>query len=551
MWTRTKHSTLDIVAFCKILIPLFFSIGIFLWLFFDSRIPYWDEAYHLNRALGLSFLLNDIPNNIFAIYGKMRGYPPLYHLSAIPFFYIWPKLWFIRLANIIYLCIFSFAILKIGNRIPSKYAGIITLFVALCIPELSLRQRLFFLDGPVCSFSILALYLLIKADDFTDRKNAILYGISLGFGMLTKWTFLFFLVFPTCYQFIEIFRKRDNLRKQRIINYIFSLGIAFLISFPWYLVFRESIYKLLLVNTTTGFYAQGEHLYDLDSLSYYFKAFAANLTWPVLIATITGIFIVATQKKHPLKKILYCYLLPGLIALLFIENKHTRFSLPILSVLPLFGIISVFYIKRVKIRNVFIILILISSFTGYITSTFISCPIVNNFIFPTNITKQLFIMKQKSGERESILILFDAINNDSNFRDSKLFVAADSPPVEINALKHVLWMENVSHITMQYVVWRREEDYDDLIAEINKMDYIVTVTPSTGPWFAAKYINQIKEYIPSFIESGKIIKIGDFPIADKLIHLFRVKSNHIELKSQSNIFPARLKNKEHILSYDK
>ena len=528
MRIRTKYFTLDFLTVLKIIIPIFFSTGIFLWLYFDSSVPYWDEAYHLNKSYALSQLLKNIssiPQDPVSIYIQLMGYPPLYHLLTVPFIWILPKLWFIRLVNIIYLCILSFVILKLGNRIPNRYAGIIALFVILSMPELSLRQRVFYIDAAICSLCLLSLYLLFKADDFIDRKNAALFGISLGFGLMTKWTFFFFLAFPTFYKFVEIFKKRDYLLKQRFLNFIFSLGIAFLIVFPWYFVFRRSIYKLLLVNTGTGFYAQGEHLYDFASLSYYFKVISDNLTWPILLATIFGIFIVVKTKKHPFKKILYFYILPGLLALILIENKQGRFCLPILSVLPLFGVISIYYIKKVKIRNVLITLFLLSSFLGYITSTFFSSSFMNRILFPTNCTKQFFILQPKTGERESILALFKEIDNDSNYRNSKLLVAADSPPVEFNALMNVKLMNHISHITLRYASWRRREPYDELITEINNVDYIMTVSPSTGPEFAAKYINQIIEYLSNFIETKKIIKIGDFPIGNKMIHLYRVNHN--------------------------
>lgn len=516
-----KNVSLDQIL--KTLILGFFGLGIFMWLYFDTTVPFWDEAHHINKVLGLSVLMRDIPHNLFAIISKLTGfYPPLYYLIAVPFNWIASKVWLIRFSNILYFFLLAFVILKLSEKIPQRFAGVVSLFLVLCIPEITLWQRLFFLDLPATTFTLLLMYMLFYRDNFFHHfPNAILFGIVLGLGLLTKYTVMFFLTVPLLYQFISSFKVEAGAKLTVLRNYFVSLLLGLLVAFPWYFLARKSLVRLFEVNNE-GYYAPGGSTFDLASLGFYFQVITDNLTWPLLITCLIGIYIAICAKNHPYQKLLYFFILPGWIIIQLVESKDIRYALPILATLPLFATQALYSLRRSWLRTISIAALLLASFTGYLTSMFFSSPAATKYLFPTCITKQMFLLNPDANERESIVAVFNAVQADSKGHISKLFIVADAPPVEFSALQNVYWMENGRDIQLIPASHRRPEPEQVLVEEIKTMDYILSVNGPSPKWFSVQYVDQITAMLPKLLANNILIKIGDYPITDRAMTLYRV-----------------------------
>src|SRR5262249_15360837 len=106
---------------------------------------------------------------------------------------------------------------------------------AASFPLVIRYSHMFMLDLPLASMTALSIYLLWKTDAFERTGASIALGLALGAGMLTKWTFPFFLLAPFLYEAISGFRTTPE-RRRCLRNCGLSLIIATLVAAPWYLV---------------------------------------------------------------------------------------------------------------------------------------------------------------------------------------------------------------------------------------------------------------------------------------------------------------------------
>ncbi|MCL4416645.1 MAG: hypothetical protein M1365_08135, partial [Actinobacteria bacterium] len=77
---------------------------------------------------------------------------------------------------------------------------------------------------------------LIKSDCFQKRKYAILFGLFFGFGLLTRWITIVFVLGPLIYVFYQFLKKRLFKKRPVLLNILFSFLIVLLLSaYPYYL----------------------------------------------------------------------------------------------------------------------------------------------------------------------------------------------------------------------------------------------------------------------------------------------------------------------------
>src|SRR5262245_64327135 len=79
---------------------------------------------------------------------------------------------------------------------------------------------------------------LIHTNEFSDRKRAVIFGIICGLGMLTKWTFAFFVILPA------LWFARKNVKNAAIASSIAAVVAAY-----WYAFAGQGLLTLLSINT--------------------------------------------------------------------------------------------------------------------------------------------------------------------------------------------------------------------------------------------------------------------------------------------------------------
>lgn len=238
----TKNVIYDkYIYFLIAAITVFYLINNFIWLKLNVYPHGPDEFSHL--LIAQNFFNGIISGQIECLVKLFKLstnaiYPPFYHFTAavlcpvLGASYISPLL-----INLLYLLILLFSVYFIGNKLYDKNVGILAVLLVSLYPMVFRYSRFFGLDFAQMAMVCLSICFLIYTENLSNRKFSILFGISIGLGMLIKWAFLLFLAGPLGCIILQTFlRKKKNICLRAVfINLFLSLLIGILISLTWYL----------------------------------------------------------------------------------------------------------------------------------------------------------------------------------------------------------------------------------------------------------------------------------------------------------------------------
>lgn len=202
-------------------------------LFFDEDAFYnWSVRYY--RDLFSSLKINEIIHQLSSI---STFYPPLAFIERIPFYIIWGVSQDVSvLANLFFLFIFIYSVFLIGKRVSSIKTGLLAAFLVSFYPAIYGFSRTNFLTIPVAASVAVSLYLLLRTEYFINRRFSILFGISMGFGLLIKWLYLIY-IFPSMLICIFEYFKKHNRKNfgRAFINFLIAIAVGIVVALPWYL----------------------------------------------------------------------------------------------------------------------------------------------------------------------------------------------------------------------------------------------------------------------------------------------------------------------------
>ena len=234
---------------------LFHMINFLIWIVSHKAYPLWDEGMHLQLILRYLNFFKAGSFNLFDLLAISDYYPPLYHLSCIPMVAIMgfnPSS--VLIMNFIYGMVGLIFLFKVGKELKDEEFGFwITLIFSFYF-FWNFMLRITLIDAALTTLIIVAFYLFLKANDFKDRKYTILFAIVSGLGMLTKWSFLFYILIPVLITKFKIFRElRDQFiehRRGRIVpfiiwNFLLIISIISLFFYQWMFMFIPLIFIVL------------------------------------------------------------------------------------------------------------------------------------------------------------------------------------------------------------------------------------------------------------------------------------------------------------------
>ncbi len=316
-----------------------------------------------SRFSGLHFF-----SFIYQLFFPSPYYPPGYYYTALILKLlsgnVYPEVIF--LTSTLYLIITIILIYKIAEYLK-PHTGLISAFIFSSYHLIFSNSAYFNLNIAACTTVALSLYLLLKTKLFDDRIYSVLFGFSIGLGMLTYYSYAIFLFWPFIFVIIGFLKNFVNLenKTRKIKNFSISLIIGSLITLVYYanpLVFQQlffrglnndTSFKLMSFTDRLCFYVKGLLISELGvALSLlsiicfgYFlwskinhrriiggwmiltalllalvPKFPPNLEYfmPILIglAIITGIGISSIEPK----RLRYCFI--GLIAVFMFSQPH-------------------------------------------------------------------------------------------------------------------------------------------------------------------------------------------------------------------------------------
>ncbi len=179
------------------------------------------------------------------------------------------------------------------------------------------------MDYWLTSMVALAMWLLVSKG-FDNRNWSMILGVVCGLGMLTKWTFAFFLAFP----FIWFARKN-------VKNAAISAGAALIVAAYWYLPQLTSLTEFLALNTNDGVGEGDPPRISFQAVVFYVRALEGYQVFlPLFIAFIAGAVLVA-RRFDPRWAPICFWILSGWFGLMLFQNKDPRYSVPLLPAVAL------------------------------------------------------------------------------------------------------------------------------------------------------------------------------------------------------------------------
>lgn len=436
-----------------------------IWLKKDTSLPNIDNSLHLTQTLISYFHLK---NFNFHLLNKISTYyPPLYPLISATSYFLWgtqeDTALYTNLVFFSFIIIFTFLV---GRKVKDEITGILSAFLVSCYPAVFLLSRQYYIDLALTLWVVIFIYLLLIYENFKNRTISALLGITFSLGMLTKWTFIFFIIIPTA----GIFLKRENLNKENFFNFLIFLSISISISSLWYLPNAVPLFRNLQLGNLLDA-GQDPTICSINFYLYYLKCLFNYQLYPVFaILFFIGFIFFIFQKKKSGEKILFSHFLGSYLLLTFIFNKDLRFSLPYL---PTVAIITAIFLRSINSKAIISLLVLFS--------------LLQFFIF----SYQKYPPQKM--EKKEITNTVNFIKSDilkKNKKVSFILIASDNSLFNLWTFKYHFFLEFLDYLDKVYV------EIDGISNNISKYDYAVI-----------KYNPPQKIVIPS---SFKVIKIFTF-----------------------------------------
>ncbi len=177
-----------------------------------------DRMFHQVTSLAYDHILRQgvSLHSLFTALTWSDYYPPLVHLTVAGFYQMFGvSMDVAAMANSLYLALLLLAVYGIGERLagpsrpggPGPWVGLLSAFIVSLLPMIFAMSRYLYLDFALTAMVAVNVCLLLRSDRFERRGYALLYGLSLGLGLLVKWTFVVFAGGPL----LLVLLRRDTL----------------------------------------------------------------------------------------------------------------------------------------------------------------------------------------------------------------------------------------------------------------------------------------------------------------------------------------------------
>ncbi len=458
---------------------------------FISNVPWWDESVYLNLG-------NDLSNNPLDYSVENHGWSDFIP-SGGDENYAWPKMGFrppllpyllaifyaLNLNFLIKFLLPFFGILTVflvyllGKEMFNKKIGIISAAIISLIPIHVIYSGKILNDVLVTFFITLSFLFFWKGFEKKNEKYKILWGITLGIGLLTRYTMLWIIpIFPV---YLWIRNKSLNFLKDKYLWYAI-IGF-FIVLIPWF-IYGYFEYGNILGGFLHGFKGAaywGGH----QSWMFFFQNhwYIFSILGILFVLFLIWIF----SSKDYKKKEIYILLIWSLFyfgMLIVMPHKEGRFVIPIIPVMGLLVGYSLYKIRNYKkiILGIILIILLWSCLVILINDTKLSLNTNTKCFIETTI-----FLKDKSGdymtvsENPSIVRYFT--NTESSFYPDKI---TEESLIEISNFtdKRVYFVFNKLNSGFETEKWQK-------LKEILKENYTFEFECSKDPEVNFVYSNKL------------------------------------------------------------
>jgi 4-amino-4-deoxy-L-arabinose transferase-like glycosyltransferase len=339
---RREHVLLGIVF-------IVLTISTIAWTLANRTPPSWDPADHMRTAYDFyrPLSLGRFTEFFGELFHTPHPYGPLYHWITAGFFLFAGVSQLTGIAaNFFGLAILLISVNWIGDMLqpsPSEVRpGILAAILTVCyhFPAWLLHEA--FLDYLLMAMVALSFALLLRAGEFHVRRDAIVFGVVAGLGMLAKQTFPFFFILPALFLLCRAWIRRDGLA---LANLALSAVVAVLIASIWYVPHWKDVVAIYRVNALNATVENEAPAFSFRYLAYYW-GILGGLQIQLLFSFVFIVGVIYSI-RHRLRQdwMLYLWILSGVLSFTLLANKDARYTLPIL---PAVALISVSWLGKVR-----------------------------------------------------------------------------------------------------------------------------------------------------------------------------------------------------------
>ncbi len=260
--------------------------------------------------------------------GAVAGsaYPALIHYISLPVRLIagdHPRAGAVTVAAWALLAIL--ATFGIGHLLGGDRVGLLAAFFVAFSPGIYRFSRLETVDMPLTAMVTLTMFLLLRSDTLGNRASSLLFGAVAALGMLTKQSFLLYILLPCVYLMIQgVWASKGEGRTARLKNIGLATGIFATVVSIMFLLGSESWLATRQVVRT--FYIGADQIGMVDNI----KLLITHAFGPIMAALVLG-GVLFVSKKDWANRTLFLWLAsPLLILHIVFGMQSTRYLLPLI-----------------------------------------------------------------------------------------------------------------------------------------------------------------------------------------------------------------------------
>jgi 4-amino-4-deoxy-L-arabinose transferase-like glycosyltransferase len=321
------------------------------WLARDTRPPTYDMAGHASVTLRVA-------NHIAA--GELRpaarlllvqNYPPLLYLTAAPLAIVGPPtIDTLTLVNLFFLALLMLATYGIARELVGPDYGLVAGALVSLYPLVYGLSRQLLVDFPLTTTVTLTVWLLLRAGRFDSSWRSLALGVALGFGVLSKTTFVSFVAAPLL---IAAVRALKQPSRRRLLNLGLAAATPAVMAARWYLPNLSNQLRFIRFQAFAAAAEGDPQVSSLASWLYYLSAAGeVQIMLPLLVALLAAIVAVVLSRR--LRSDWRVWMMLAWLAVPYVlvslqPNKDPRYSMPLL---PAAAVITALGLSTIRVRLV-------------------------------------------------------------------------------------------------------------------------------------------------------------------------------------------------------
>jgi hypothetical protein len=310
------------------------------WVSIDRRPPESDHANHLERALKCHRMIAErVPHAFTAIMAESSFYPPLVPCLAGLLYFVAPVTPMTAQAVMLaFLALGMAALFALGRRLHTVETGLLAALFFATAPFVVLSLTNFQLDLPLAAMVAVTLCLLARGEAFSRPVGAVVVGVVLGLGMLTKPPFATYILPALLWSAWSVARAPD--RRRRLSLFALALVVGVVVASPWY---GPRLFALPMQVLNRSF-KQAAEVGQAEALTpagllFYPRVFLPQFGLLAAPLAIWGLWVV--RRERALRVLLWMSVLLPFMIYSLIQNKNLRYTLPILPAVALVTAVGV------------------------------------------------------------------------------------------------------------------------------------------------------------------------------------------------------------------